>query len=60
VPHGQFRYVHYARNEKKARQVLWYPTQAKVRLEWGTQPSLPVKKPVTGPDGTFIFAGFDR
>jgi hypothetical protein len=23
---------------KKARRVLWYPTQAKVRLEWGTQP----------------------
>jgi hypothetical protein len=26
--------------------VLWYPTQAKTktRLEWGTQPSLPVKR----------------
>jgi hypothetical protein len=24
--------------------VLWYPTQAKTGLEWGTQPSLPVKK----------------
>jgi hypothetical protein len=24
--------------------VLWYPTQAKVRLEWGTQPLLPVKQ----------------
>jgi hypothetical protein len=24
-------------------RVLWYPTQAKVRLEWGTQPSLLVK-----------------
>jgi hypothetical protein len=23
--------------------VLWYPTQAKVRLEWGTQLFLPVK-----------------
>jgi hypothetical protein len=22
--------------------VLWYPTQAKKRLEWGTQPLLPV------------------
>jgi hypothetical protein len=21
-----------------ARQVPWYPTQAKMRLEWGTQP----------------------
>jgi hypothetical protein len=24
-------------------RVLWYPTQDKVRLEFGTQPSLPVK-----------------
>jgi hypothetical protein len=24
--------------------VLWYPTQAKTGLEWGTQPSLPVKQ----------------
>jgi hypothetical protein len=24
--------------------VLWYPTQAKQWLEWGTQPSLPVKR----------------
>jgi hypothetical protein len=23
---------------KKARRVLWYPTQAKTGLEWGTQP----------------------
>jgi hypothetical protein len=22
---------------EKGRGVLWYPTQAKVRLEWGTQ-----------------------
>jgi hypothetical protein len=22
---------------KEARRELWYPTQAKVRLEWGTQ-----------------------
>jgi hypothetical protein len=28
-----------------ARRVLWYPTQAKTRLEWGTQPSLPVNAP---------------
>jgi hypothetical protein len=27
---------------KKARRVLWYPTQAKTGLEWGTQPSLTV------------------
>jgi hypothetical protein len=27
-----------------ARGVLWYPTQAKTGLEWGTQPSLPVKQ----------------
>jgi hypothetical protein len=27
---------------KKARRVLWHPTQAKTRLEWGTQPLLPV------------------
>jgi len=25
--------------KKDARRVLWYPTQAKVRLEWGTQRS---------------------
>jgi hypothetical protein len=25
-------------DKKKARRVLWYPTQAKTRLEWGTQP----------------------
>jgi hypothetical protein len=31
---------------KRARRVLWYPTQARVRLEWGTQPSLPVKRAV--------------
>jgi hypothetical protein len=31
------------RDDKKARRVLWYPTQAKNGLEWGTQPSLPVK-----------------
>ncbi len=24
--------------------VLWYPTQAKERLEWGTQRLLPVKR----------------
>jgi hypothetical protein len=29
---------------KKARRVLWYPTQAKTGLEWGTQPSLTVKQ----------------
>jgi hypothetical protein len=29
---------------KKARRVLWYPTQAKTGLEWGTQPFLRVKK----------------
>ena len=23
---------------KKVRRGLWYPTQAKTRLEWGTQP----------------------
>ena len=28
----------------------WYPTQAKVRLEWGTQPSLPVKRPTSDYD----------
>jgi hypothetical protein len=28
----------------KAHGVLWYPTQAKVRLEWGTQPWLPVRQ----------------
>jgi hypothetical protein len=22
------------------KRVLWYPTQAKTRLEWGTQPSV--------------------
>jgi hypothetical protein len=26
-------------DKKKAHRVLWYPTQAKERLEWGTQPS---------------------
>jgi hypothetical protein len=31
-------------DKKKARRVLWYPTQAKTGLEWGTQPSLTVKK----------------
>jgi hypothetical protein len=30
--------------QKKAGRVLWHPAQAEVRLEWGTQPSLPVKK----------------
>ena len=29
---------------QKARQVLWYPTQAKTGLEWGTQPLLTVKQ----------------
>ena len=29
---------------KKARRVLWYPTQAKTGLEWGTQPLLTVKQ----------------
>ena len=29
--------------QKKERRVLWYPTQANRRLEWGTQPSLPAK-----------------
>jgi hypothetical protein len=29
----------------KAHRVLWYPTQAKGRLEWGTQPSLVSKIP---------------
>src|SRR5271163_965593 len=24
-------------SEKRWRRVLWYPTQAKIRLEWGTQ-----------------------
>src|ERR1700722_2479216 len=23
-------------DQKKGRRVLWYPTQAKIRLEWGT------------------------
>src|SRR5271156_5372183 len=32
------------RDGKKARRVLWYPPQAKTGLEWGTQPSLPVKE----------------
>jgi hypothetical protein len=32
------------RTADRAGRVLWYPTQAKVRLEWGTQPSLPVKQ----------------
>jgi hypothetical protein len=27
--------------QKKARRVLWYPTQAKTGLEWGTQPLPP-------------------
>jgi hypothetical protein len=30
--------------DKKARRALWYPTQAKTGLEWGTQRSLPVKE----------------
>jgi hypothetical protein len=30
--------------KKKARRVLWYPTQAKTGLEWGTQPLLAVKQ----------------
>jgi hypothetical protein len=25
-----------SRDEKKERRVLWYPTQANRRLEWGT------------------------
>ena len=29
---------------KKARRMLWYPTQAKTGLEWGTQPLLTVKQ----------------
>jgi hypothetical protein len=32
------------RMAKKERRVLWYPTQADRRLEWGTQPLLPAKK----------------
>src|ERR1700733_364778 len=28
--------------DRIARRVLWYPTQAKTRLEWGTQLLLPV------------------
>jgi hypothetical protein len=31
-------------NDKKSQRALWYPTQAKNGLEWGTQHSLPVKK----------------
>jgi len=30
--------------KKKARRVPWYPTQANTGLEWGTQPSLPVRQ----------------
>jgi hypothetical protein len=38
----------------KARPVLWYPTQTKTGLEWGTQPSLeghplPTRFRVKGP-----------
>jgi hypothetical protein len=29
---------------KQAGRVLWYPTQAKTGLEWGTQPSFPVRQ----------------
>jgi hypothetical protein len=29
---------------KKARRVLWYPTQAETGLEWGTEPLLMVKQ----------------
>ena len=31
-------------NDKKGPSSAAYPTQAKVRLEWGTQPSLPVEQ----------------
>jgi hypothetical protein len=37
-------------DRKKQRRVLWYPTQAKTGLEWGTQPSLPVKQAVNEAD----------
>ncbi len=29
---------------KKVSRVLWYPTQAKIGLEWGTQPLLTMKQ----------------
>jgi hypothetical protein len=32
-------------NDKKTRRVLWYATQAKTGLEWGTQRSLPTLIP---------------
>jgi hypothetical protein len=37
-------YLGFAPNDKKARRALWYPTQAKSGLEWGTQPSLLVRQ----------------
>ena len=30
-------------NGRTMGRVLWYPTQAKIRLEWGTQPLLLVQ-----------------
>jgi hypothetical protein len=30
-------------SEKRWRRVLWHPTQAKIRLEWGTHPLLLVQ-----------------
>ena len=30
--------------ERIVSRVLWYPTQAKIRLEWGTQPLLLVQE----------------
>jgi hypothetical protein len=30
--------------DKKRRRVLWYPTQAKTGLEWGTHHSSPVEE----------------
>ena len=33
------------RMTKKVSRVLWYPTQAKTGLEWGTQRSLTMNNP---------------
>jgi hypothetical protein len=39
-----------SRYDRKSSVECWNPTQAKTGLEWGTQPSLPVKQAVNEAD----------
>jgi hypothetical protein len=44
LPAATDRKFEYAPNDKKGSSSAACPTQAKVRLEWGTEPSLPVRQ----------------